>query len=498
MRNSCAACLVALLIGMISSARCTPGDPAPASPASQEAVLALADSHLQAAEARLDPDAKRSIDDIRTKLWMNQSQKVFFKQTVDGLVDHLTLKLASLKNFDALLAGAALLVQAAPKSARTATLFGAVLHTADQIPDSVTVLEYTVSLTPKSQLARLNLANAYLDVGRWEEGRALAEGVVAEDDECMAAHKVLSLYWYEKKDLGRFRDELLRASRFKGFVRGKLMKKSKRIAEQEVQPDDSIGAMEAKALQLGDEVPTTTADIIEDEFPAVAKQIRDKYGRLAENEKMILPKLPSCDTTSPQGFRRNLPIIEAWVKVFAERSLNLAKSEALRHGIDPNADRKTIRAQGQAAARKELAKQLQNAQGMIEYMSNIEKLSGTQRAKLNQAKQKLQQTAQKQGVELVSAPVDPDRIPGFDSGPPLVQANYYDYLKISRTYEMYFLKYYKDFTAKVADIDRVYGKKVKEESDRHEELWKKLQEEHKQEGNPHGDVDRPGYPLIFA
>jgi hypothetical protein len=483
--------LVALLIGMISSARCAPGDPVPSSPASQEAVLALADSHLRAAEARLDSDAKRSIDDLRTQLWMNRSQEVFFKRTVDGLVDHLTLKLAGLKNFDALIAGAALLVQAAPKSARTATLFGAVLHTADQIPDAVTVLEYTVSLTPKSQLARLNLANAYLDVGRWEDGRALADGVVAENEECMAAHKVLSLYWYEKKDLGRFRDELLRASRFKGFVRGKLMKKSKRIAEQEVQPEDSIGAMEAKALQLGDEVPTTTADIIEDEFPEVAKQIRDKYGRLADNEKMILPKLPSCDTTSPPGFRRSKPIIEAWVKVFAERSLNLAKAEALRHGINPNADKKTIRAQGQAAAQKELAKQLQNAQGMIDFMANMENLPGTQRAKLNQAKQKLQQAAQKQGVELVSAPVDPNRIPGFDSGPPLVQANYYDYLKISRTYEMYFLKYYKDFTAKVADIDHVYGDKVKEENDRHEELWKKLQEEHQQGGNPHGDVDRP-------
>jgi hypothetical protein len=307
--------LVALLIGIISSARCAPGDPVPSSPASQEAVLALADSHLRAAEARLDSDAKRSIDDLRTQLWMNRSQEVFFKRTVDGLVDHLTLKLAGLKNFDALIAGAALLVQAAPKSARTATLFGAVLHTADQIPDAVTVLEYTVSLTPKSQLARLNLANAYLDVGRWEEGRALADGVVAENDECMAAHKVLSLYWYEKK---------------------------------------------------------------------------------------ILPKLPSCDTTSPQGFRRSMPIIETWVKVFAERSLNLARSEALRHGINPNADKKTIRAQGQAAAKKELAKQLQGAQGMIDFMSNMENLSSTQRAKLNQAKQKLQQAAQKQGVGMAS------------------------------------------------------------------------------------------------
>jgi hypothetical protein len=69
--------------------------------------------------------------------------------------------------------------------------------------------------------------------------------------------------------------------------------------------------------------------------------------------------------------------------------------------------------------------------------------------------------------------------------------NYKNYMETERTYSLYFLKYYKEFQAKVMDIYKVYGQKVKGENERFAEEWKYLQEEHNQEGNPHGDDDAP-------
>jgi hypothetical protein len=83
------------------------------------------------------------------------------------------------------------------------------------------------------------------------------------------------------------------------------------------------------------------------------------------------------------------------------------------------------------------------------------------------------------------------KIPGFDSGTPWAQMNYKNYLNTERTYGIYFVKYFKEYTPKVQDIYKVYGQKVKEENDRFDAEWEKLQEEHKQPNNPHGEKDFP-------
>lgn len=494
---------LSILVLFVSTCHCfaaTAKTKQPAKPAvavqpkpTKEVVIGLAAKHIKASEPKLDSAGKQIIQDIRSKLDTSKGQESAMDRTVDGLVDYLTLQLASLKDADVLTVASAALVQTRPSSPRTTNLFGSVLHTRGKIDDAVSVLEYTLSLSPKSQLAKLNLANAYIDLKRWDEAKKLADQVVFEDSECRPAHRVLATYWYHKNNLGLFREELLKAAKFKGFVRKKTEKKQQKVQEQEVKEGDSTGTLEQKVRSLEDDTPMTTADIVEDEYPDAARKIRDRYGKLAPDEQFLLPKIPTCNLNGPKEYKENEPIVDEWLKVCESRFKKVSASEAARMGIDVNASKKVQEAQTKAAAEKEIAKALQQAQDAMKWAqnANLKGMTPAQKAKMEQAAKQMQQMAKQQGVKLEDKPVDVSEIPGFDKGGPLVITNYQNYQAIVRTYEIYFMQYNREFQAKVVDIYKVYEQKIQEENDQHAQIWDRLQVEHNAENNPHGEEDIP-------
>lgn len=456
---------------------------------SKQTTLDLAAKYIKAYESKLDFNTQQDIKAIRTKIWMSKSLQSTYDDAINGYVDALTLQLASQKNFKAIAVASAILVQSVPDSPRTTNLFGAVLHSLDKFEDSALVYQYILILTPKSELIKLNLANVYEDSKEWEKAKSLADSVVAENSECKAAHKVLAHYWYEKKNMSFFGDELVKSSTFKGFVRNKLSKKNKKIKEAEAQEEDTAETLEQKVKEVKDVVPTTTADIIEDDFPAEAEKIRDRYCKLAGDEQFILPLLPQCNTNDPKAYRQSAPILKMWVKVFYT---NAAKVEAAHLGVNINASEEVIHAQGKAVAKKQMTEGMQNAQDMLKYMQNlnVKGMNGTQKAKINEALKQLKQVSKEQGVNLEDKPVDMSKIPGFDWGSQIVIKNYQDYMKIERTYEQYFTKYFdKKYRGEADDISRVYLQKVQEEDRYHDQKMEELKKEHDTIG--HGDKDIP-------
>ncbi len=460
----------------------------PAQPGKQT-TLDLAKKYINAYESKLDFDTQQDIKAIRTKLWMSKSLKSTYEDAINGYVDALTLQLASKKNFKAIAVASAILVQNAPDAPRTTNFFASVLHSLDKYEDSTLVFRYILTITPKSELIKINLANVYEDMGEWEKAKKLADGIVADNPECKAAHKVLAHYWYEKKNMTFFGDELVKSSTFKGFVRNKLSKKNKKIKEIESQPEDTIETLEQKIEKADDVVPTTTADIIEEDFPSEAEQIRDRYCRLTGDEQFILPLLPQCNTNDPKAYRLSEPILKMWAQIFFAKQ---AKVEASRLGINLNGDENAIHAQGQAAAKKEMTEAMQNAQDMLKYMQNlnVKGMTGADKAKMNEAMKQLQQVSKQQGVKLEDKPVDINRIPGFDYGSQIVIKNYQDYMKIEMTYENYFRKYFqKKYRGEADDISRVYLNKVQEENTYHDQKMAELKKEHDQ--GKHGEKDIP-------
>ena len=447
------------------------GEPKP----TKETVLALADKHRKVCEANLDFKSKQIIEEINRRLASTKGVPSLQKQMIDGLVSQLTIALASLKKLDTLMVASAILVQTAPGNPRTANLFGSALHTSNELGDAVTVLEYTLSLKPESTLAKLNLANAYLDVKEDEKAKALADKVVFEDSDNMAAHRVLATYWYGKHNLGAFRAELLKASKFKGYVKNKLDRKKKQIEDKSGGMNDSTEVLEQKARKLEEEVPLTTADIIEDEFPSQANRIRAKYGKLVDQEKMVMPRLPELNMNTPADYMRNQAIIAEWAQVIEDRSDKFEKEDAARRGIDPKASGEVRRAQEEAAEKKQAAEAMRQALQMLE---SAKSLPGANQAELNRTIAELKKEMQEQGITAgdISAAETPAAL--NDSGSQLVLANYGNYLRIYGVYAIYFAKYYSEFQEKVDAIFPLYNEMVQKEDDFFDPRWDKLQTEH--------------------
>jgi len=465
------------------------GEPKP----TKETVLALADKYRKVCEANLDFKSRQIIEEINRRLASTKGVPSLQKQMIDGLVSQLTIALAGLKKLDTLIVASAILVQTAPGNPRPANLFGSALHTSNELGDAVKVLEYTLALKPESTLAKLNLANAYLDVKEDEKAKALADKVVFEDGDNMAAHRVLATYWYGKRDLGAFRAELLKASKFKGYVKNKLDRKKKRIEDNSGGTNDSTEVLGQKARKLEEEVPLTTADIIADEFPSQANRIRAKYGKLVDQEKMVMPKLPELNMNTPADYMRNQAIIAQWAQVIEDRSEKFEKEDAARRGIDMEASGEVQRAQEEAAQKKQAAEAMRQALQMLE---SAKSLPGANLAELNQTIAELKKEMQEQGIteQDISAAEAPAGL--NDAGSQLVLANYGNYLRIYGVYGIYFAKYYSEFQEKVDAIFPLYNEMVQKEDDFFGPRWDKLQEEHNRvvEGSdygPHGKYDIP-------
>lgn len=442
-------------------------------------VLALTDKYIKLYEPKLCSTNKQAINDINDRLFLCKGLESEEKRVVNSLVNQLTVSLAGLKDFETLTVASVILFQTMPDNPRTANLFASVLHTSNKLDDSVLALRYTLSLDQKSNLAMLNLGNAYLDVNKLDKAKAMAEKVLAKERENMDAHRILAGYWYKKKNMAMFRSELMKSVKFAGYVHKKTERQNKRMDEEEAQSGDSTETLEQKTRQLANEVPATTADIIEDEFPAQAQQIRKKYSKLGKDEKMIMPRLPMINTSTAKNFCENAPIVEAWVQAYIEQQQKYAIDDAERMGIDPNASDAVREAQALAAGKQMMTDQMQQAQDALKYLDNMPGMSSADKAQLKKTMNELKKASKQQGVNLKNKPVDMNTPPGFDSGSALAVMNYANYSKISNTYEIYFLNYYQEFMAKTTDIIRVYSTKVVEENNYHESRMKELEKAHR-------------------
>lgn len=475
--------------------------------ATQESVVTWADRYYKKYEPTLRGENKESLDSIKTALFMAQGPtEHFVDQCISNLVSQLTLSLAQRKPFEFLISASALLVKRDPKNARTANLFGAVLNSADKNAEAVPIMEYAVSLKPKNPLLRLNLANAYLDANRDEKAKEILDKLVLENPDDCTVWKALSSYWWKKNNRRQFLDCLFKAARCKGWAKKKADKKRKKIEQVEVTGEENPEQMEPKLKQLEDAVPFTSADVIEDEYPEQARQIRDRYEKLQGDEQWFLPKLPMVNTNTPKDYQTNEPVLEEWVKVFAAKYEAWSKTQAAKMGINPNASKKVKEAQAKAAAQKQMAEAMKQAQEMLKHARSIPGMQGVDaKVKINEALKKLDKVSGAQGVELDKTPAGDDpaatmKALGFDTGTPWAGLNYRDYSEIKRAYELYFVKYYKEHQAKVLDIVKVYSKLVEMENARHDEAMERLRKEHedyakqpepKDPDGPHGRNDIP-------
>ena len=485
------ALLLCTLAGTVIGAPAKPAKPGlgvkPQAQPTMEGVLALADKYIKLCEPKLADKDKQAVADVKKTIADNEFSDLFMKSALDKLINQLTLKLASAKSFDALCVSSACVVQKAPKNKRALNLFGSVLHTYGKYKDAIVVFKYILTLDPENKLIKLNLANTYLDDNQDKAAKTLLDYLEINDRDNKAVYRALATYYYKKKNAALFRQYLFKSASFKGYKRQKTDKQKQAVETNDVKQEETTGAMEAKLEKLQDIVPLTTADVLEEQYPDAARRIRDKYGKLAANEKWILPKLPMANLNGPPDYERNKPIINEWAKVTIERFKVFPIRIATAMGVDPNASDAVKEKQAKAAGKKKMAEAMQQAQQSLEYMENM---PGISKAQLAKAKAQIQKVIKDQNLKVEDKPVNmAGPPPGMDSGSLFAQENYRNYVLIYNSYVFYFMKYYKEYNAKCADIYKVYGQKVTEENDRFKPEWEKLQKEHKE--LDHGETDEP-------
>ena len=493
MRNPLSLLLVVVLCSVPAVAFCADQPPSP------NAVLALADKYIKAREPLLKDKDKTTIGAIEATLDKNKNTPTFLNQSVDDLANQMTIALAGMKSFDALIVGSAYVVKYTPANPRAANLFGAVLHAGSEpvaasdpstgatptttspldatqhqlLVDARVVVEYAVQLVPISTLALVNLANVYFDLNRDDDAKPLLDKAVFLDANCLAAHKALAFYWNRKHMDALYRAELLKAAEFKGFVQDAKDKQTKTTDEESVAPGDSLKTMETKLDELKDSVPLSTADVIEDDFPAQAKQIRDKYGKLAVEEKMELPKLPQVKVASNQDYAKSHPMIVQWVKSSDEK-LKWFMGKSL--GIDTTASKAVRKAQEAEIAKTTIAEGIAMGQQTAQLLKGMPGLTAEQQAKIQKAMQKALDVAQKKGVTLPPAPTTPPDSPGgTDSGGLFSASNWHAYQSFYNDYIAYFNAYWAKYDADLDDTTTVYLQKVDEENKYHDDELTRLQ-----------------------
>lgn len=449
--------------------------------ATQEGVAAWAQKYYNKYEPQLKGDDKETIDSIKTAFFMNKGVKYFMDKAINDMVSVLTVSLTSKKSFALMACSSALLVENAPKNARVINLFASVLNAADKDSEALPIYEYALSLKPNSYLLRLNVANAYLDADKDEEAKKMLDKLKFELPEDKAVWRALATYYYKKKNAAMFRECLFKAAKFKGYVKKKKDAKKAKVDENTASEGESVEKLEQKAKELSTVKPFTSADVIEDEYPGEAAQIRDKYSNLQMDEKWTLPLLPQCNTSDPKAFKRSRPILKAWVNVFAKKSEAWAKFKLTKMGVNVKASKKAMTAQAKKAAMVKVGDYMSQAQDMLKYMKNIPGMTGTAKYKMNQLQKKMQEAANKKNLKLKSEPNQPQSDeeseeeqmgigmrPDIDSGSPWAYVNYLNYVEIQRTYELYFAKYYMDFQQKAGNILETYGKFSGAEVDRYQ------------------------------
>lgn len=470
--------------------------PAPPPPPTKAAVTALADAYLKAFTPKLKLPQKTGIDKVLFTLKAQAAQPTMLAQSVEELVNHATLALAQSDGIEAVIVLAAHLVKIAPAHARTANLFGVTLHAIARDKDALVLLEYARTLNPKSELILLNAATVCRALKQDATAKAYIDKALALNPKNPMAWTALSAYWMSKGNTQKALEAMMKAAALGGGVIQRKAEKAQKTAEDaRATGADTPETIEAKLARTKELLPNTTADLIDDQFPAEAAKIRAKYLRLVDNEKMIMPPLPQMNVSSYPGWLgQGQPYVEEWQDAFKTHlEQGMQEVAYLQSGINKGDSDKEKERKALIAANKEMQQSFANAERSIQMMASM---PGVPKSQLAQAKAELQRAKAQATAEMkrrmaeagitslsekpeprVPAVIVSDAdaqkigadtvIPGFDYGSPFAASNYRTYLAIRNNYLIYFMKYYKRYLADVGDIMKVYGKKVADEQDLH-------------------------------
>lgn len=440
---------------------------APAMPAaalSQNEIQALAQNHIKTIEPKLDTNSADALDAFRFLLNSQKNTPLFLDETIGEQVSLLTAALAAQKSRDALLAAASELVILRPGNVRVLNLQAAVLHERDNFGACALVLEYALSLAPKNLTLQLNLANNYLDLDRDTEAKKLLDRLETDDPENKSVYLALATYWHKNGNKSLAEEYKVKASEIIalcGVRRRAAQKVMEQVDENTVEMDESVEEMESKVDELAKSVPLTTADIIENDFPDAARQIREKYTTLRAPERLVLPALPMLNLNDPQAFRLNAPHAAAWGEAIVRQ---FAGSWAGSMGVNINAPEAVRERQTKAAAKKQMETQLRQARDMLRQLQGSS-MPGLQQADMDRALGQIEAEAAKHGIALGGAPsAQSESTMTGDSGRLFGHENHINYLKIRRSHDFYLKAYFDDYELRQQDIFNVYGRKCTEEN----------------------------------
>lgn len=453
-------------------------------PPTKATVLTLADGYITAIGPRLTGEDFQTINGLKFDLTTYKDQPVFFKPLINDRISQFTVMLSAGKSLPGLTVACAWLVHYAPANARAANLLANVVALLPKRDDAVFLLEYALQLQPDSTLAMINLANAYMNANRDEKARPLLEKVVTIDPKNGRAYRMLACYWYKKGDNRKTVDYLMKAAALNGARLKKSKKNQETTQKNETQANDGEEVLEQKADAMKDLVPLNTADLVEDDFPDVARKIRDHVEKLMDSERMKLPMLPQMNTNDLKDYVRNKPVYTEWVTVVAERAnaamKEIALAKAAEMGISPADSDKVKEQKARAAAQKQMAEAMKNAAKTLNAMKNVPGMSKEQIAR---AQRELSNAARRQKIN-IPPPSEEDEEPSgppdltdiTDTGGMFAAQNYGDYLRVKGTYINYFMTSFRKYNEKVAAIAEAYGKLAKAENDYHEQRNKDIDE----------------------
>lgn len=398
------------------------------------------------------------------------------ERRIDSLVNQLGMALMAQQSLDGLTVGAALLVESAPEDWRTLNLFGAVLQAGARFHDAGIVLERARAVAPQDRqfLAKLNLANLYLDLPKLEAAKRLLDALVVEQPDDRSVWKALAAYHFAKGDQPRFREALLKSAEFGGYVQQEEKAARAELEAKLPKPSDGDPAVFRKLKELAQSVPRSTADVIEKDAPDAAARIRAHYGRLIDSERLRLPAFPEVNSSSNQAFTEQLPVVEDWLKLFAQRYADSLQQDQYADLLRPGQSAAQQEAAGRAYAEKMLRQQAQQVQQLLGYMESTPGAAagaGANHWALKEAVGQMQAAARAQGIDLsprAPATASFEHPPGYDSGSVFAVSNYGAYLQITQVYEQHLDRMLADYRRTEAQITEHYQQELQQENARHE------------------------------
>ena len=477
---------------------------APAAP-SQSDILAIAADCIQTSEPKFktDPAAQNTIRDFRFQL-KTQKISALLDDYIDTQTSALTLILASGKQRDLLLLLSSEMLLLRPDNLRVLNLQGAILHAMDDYERAATIYERAVSRQPAGITLRVNLANVYLDFNlnpdapknspnkidpkkpnRDADAKKILDKLeteIAQDkslllpldkDVCLA----LSAYWHKQNNASKAKEYWEKTLKIK-IAKGK---KAKAIddAEKELEkntptPNESLEQMEAKLRELAKSIPLTTADIIMVDFPEAARKIKMHYTTLEPKERLRLPKMPSVYTSNPEIWRRDSPVVEAWLHSIGMQAAGVIKNA---YGVDYKAPEEVILQQAKKAAAEEAEKAFSMANDAISILSGMDfsafGMGGDEQLSpesLQGLRNDLHSAASNLGVSVQRQADGSNQVLEDMTDSLFGYVNLKTYNRIMNAYELYYNKFFNDFDKEIMDIFQRLSKRIIDEELYYENL----------------------------